>query len=72
MSDENLILKDCFTVANSLHNYPTRRALVILSYLALYWEQFKRSIAYSGVKIWNSVDRNLRQCDALQSFKNSL
>ena len=27
MSDENILLKDCFTFANSLHNHPTGRAL---------------------------------------------
>ena len=67
MSDENLLLKDCFTFANSLHNYPTRRALngdLNLPYP--YLEQFKRSIAYSGVEIWNIIDINLCQCD---SFK---
>ena len=70
MSDENLLLKDCFTFANSLHNYPTRRALNgDLNLPRPYLEQFKRSIAYSGVKIGNSIDINIRQCDSLQSFK---
>ena len=27
MSDENILLKDCLTFSNSLHNYPTGRAL---------------------------------------------
>ena len=70
MSDENILLKDCFTFANSLHNYPTRRGLNgDLNLPRPYLEQFKRSIAYSGVKIWNSIDINIRQCDSLQSFK---
>ena len=73
MSDEILLLKDCFTFANSLHNYPTRRALSgDLNLPHPYLEQFKRSISYSGVKIWNNIDINLRQCDSLQSFINSL
>ena len=73
MSDENLLLKDCFTFTNSLHNYPTRRALNgDLNLPRPYLEQFKRSIAYSGVKIWSSIDINIRQCDSLQSFKTFL
>ena len=66
---ENLLFKDCFTFANSLHNYPTRRALNgDVNLPPTYLEQFKRSVANSGVKIWNSIDLNLRQCDSLLSF----
>ena len=66
------LLNKFFTFTKNVHTYKTRKAehdhLTIPKHRT---EQFKRSLAFSGPKIWKNIDSEVRKLD-LHNFKNHI
>ena len=60
-----------FKNIQNVHSRNTRSAARDDLYIPKHRTQiFKRSFAYSGVKVWNSLPVDIKSCPSLQAFKN--
>ena len=60
-----------FTVQSHIHNYNTRQALD-LHIDPTNTKLAKNTIKTQGPMIWNSINKTIKNCRSLVSFKNSL
>ena len=60
-----------FTVQSDIHNYNTRQALD-LHIDPTNTKLAKYTIKTQGPMIWNSINKTIKNCRSLVSFKNSL
>lgn len=63
--------KNYFNYTRDIHNYPSRTLnRLFIPYFRLKSSQF--SIRFVGVKTWNSLPENIRECGNLLTFKKQL
>ncbi len=64
-------LQNKFTFTHSIHNLNLRSCASNLLYVPKpHREIFRKSLAYSGSRIWNTLPDTVRQAKNLETFKN--
>ena len=65
-------LTEMFTSNNALNNYGLRSSNYDLELPKCRTNYYKNSFAFSGVKVWNALPRNLKEERSLEKFKRGL
>ena len=66
-------LSNCFSFVADKHNYPTRVSKNKALKLPLpRTEIYKKSVTYSGAKIWNNIPYEIRTVSSVAIFKKNM